>query len=66
MIWLTLIICLENTAVCRERQDFDPFALPMTCALAAQQAAAEWLRAHPAYRLREARCEPDGRRQSRA
>ncbi len=62
MILLTIIFCLANGIECREKQDFKPFPMPMACALAAQQAAAEWLETHPAYLLHETRCEPETRR----
>jgi hypothetical protein len=54
MIWLTIVFCLANSIECREKQDFEPFMMPMACVVAAQQAAAEWLRTHPAYVLHEA------------
>lgn len=66
MIWLTIVFCLANSIECREKQDFEPFMMPMACVVAAQQAAAEWLRTHPAYVLHEARCEPESRKKRRA
>ena len=65
MIWLTIIVCLANGTACTEKQDFQPFTMPMSCAVAAQQAAAEWIRTHPTHVLREARCEPESRKQRR-
>ncbi len=66
MIWLTITFCLTSGSGCTERRDFEPFAMPMACAVAAQQIAAAWLRTHPAYVLHEARCEPEGREKRRA
>ncbi len=66
MISLVIIFCLANGNECREKQDFEPFMMPIACAISAQQAAAEWLKTHPAYVLREARCEPESRKQRRA
>ena len=66
MIWLTIIFCLADGRVCNEKQHFDPFTMPVSCAVAAQQTAAEWIRTHPAHVLREARCEPESRKQRRA
>lgn len=65
MIWLTLIFCLADGTVCKEKQDFQPFTMPIGCAVAAQQAAAEWIRTHPAHVVREARCESESRKQRR-
>jgi len=65
MTWLVIVFCLANGAECKEKQDFEPFLMPMACAIAAQQAAAEWLKTHPAYVMRETRCEPEGRKQIR-
>lgn len=65
MIFLVIVFCLKNGHECMEKRDFEPFRMPMACAVAAQQAAAEWLETHPAYLLRETRCEPESRKQLR-
>ncbi len=65
MIWLIIILCLADGTECREKQDFEPFLMPMTCTVAAQRAAAEWLKTDPAYLMRETPCEPEGRKQLR-
>ncbi len=62
MILLVLLFCLANGTQCVEKQDFQRFALPMACAIVAQQAAAEWIKTHPAYVLRETRCELEERK----
>lgn len=65
MILLTIIVCLASGAGCQERQDFALFSMPMACAVAGQQVAAEWLKAHPSFVLRQVRCEPEDRKQLR-
>ncbi len=63
MIWLTVIFCLANGIGCKEKRDFEPFIMPLSCAISAQQAAADWLKTHPAYVLREMRCERESQKQ---
>jgi hypothetical protein len=68
MIELVIVYCLSSdTKTCIEKHlRMEDFTTQMGCTMGAQQRAQEYLRDHPAYRLKSWRCEVNLPRQTDA